>query len=141
MPVLTPKSCHFDSTTNVLESSPVTHFFINDSPTQSLGELDGTRMGESDINDAYKTHLEGNYFSVDGRSIDYYEDARTFFLEFDDGIFEKTFKRLFLASHDFDCYNFSRGRKRQDLIDEFKTKYRLDDEGARICVVLQLETE
>jgi hypothetical protein len=100
----------------------VSHFFINDSPTQSLGELDGTRMGESDINDAYKTRLEVNFFSVDGQSIDYYEDARTFFLEFDDGIFEKAFKRLFLTSHDFDCYALGGSRKRQDLIDEFKTK-------------------
>jgi hypothetical protein len=62
-------------------------------------------------------------------------------LELDDGIFEKTFKRLFLTSHDFDYYNFGRGKNRQDPIDEFKTKYRLDDDGARICVVLQLETE
>jgi hypothetical protein len=98
-------------------------------------------MGESDINDEYKTRLEVNFFSVDGMRIEYYEDARTFFLELHDGSFEKTFKRLFLTSHDFDSYNFSRGKKRQDLIDEFKTKYRLDDDGARICVVLRLETE
>ena len=98
-------------------------------------------MGESDINDAYKTRLDRNFFSVDGVSIDYYEDARTFFLELDDGSFEKTFKRLFLTSHDFDYYGFGGSRKRQDLIDEFKTKYRLDDHGACICVVLRLETE
>ena len=99
-------------------------------------------MGESDINDADKTRLEANFFSVDGRSIDYYEDARTFLLELDDGSFEKTFKRLFLTSHDFDHYNFrGSNKKRQDLIDESKTKYRLDDQGARICAVLRLETE
>ena len=95
-------------------------------------------MGESDINDAYKTRLERNFFSVDGRRIDYYEDARTFFLELDDGSVEKAFKRL---SHDLDYYSFGGSRNRQDLIDEFKTKYRLDDDGARICVVLRLETE
>jgi len=43
----------------------MTHFIINDSPTQSLGELDGTRMGESDINDEFKTRLDSNTFSVD----------------------------------------------------------------------------
>jgi hypothetical protein len=99
-------------------------------------------MGESDINDAYRTVLERSYFSVDGRSIAYYEEARTFFLELDDGRFQNTFRRLFLTSHDFDNYNFfGASRKRQDLMDEFKTKYRLDDYGAHICVVLQLETE
>ena len=99
-------------------------------------------MGESDINDAYRTVLERSYFSVDGRSIDYYEEARTYFLEFDDGRFQNTFRRLFLTSHDFDTYNFyGNSRKRQDLIQDFKTKYRLDDQGAWICVVLQLETE
>ena len=98
-------------------------------------------MGESDINDAYKTRLERSFFSVDGRSIDYYEDARTYFLELGDGSFGKPFKQLFLTSHDFDHYNFNASRKRRDLIDEFKTKYGLDEDGARICVVLQLETE
>jgi hypothetical protein len=131
---------HSDQDRHIVTAS-VTHFFINDSPTQSLGELDGTRMGESDINDAYRTVLEGNYFSVDGRSIGYYEEARTFFLELNDGSFEKAFKRLFITSHDFDDYNFRRSKNRQDLINEFKTKYHLDDHGACICVVLRLETE
>jgi hypothetical protein len=99
-------------------------------------------MEETKSSDADRTVLEYNFFSVDGRSIDYYEDARTFFLELDDGRFQNTFRRLFLTSHDFDNYNFhGSSKKRPDLIDEFKTKYHLDDYGAWICVALQLETE
>ena len=90
---------------------------------ESLAELDGTRMEESNSSDADRTVLQCNHFSVDGRSIDYYEDARTFLLEIDGGTVQKAFRRLFLTSHDFDKYNFAgRSRKRQDLIDEFKTK-------------------
>ena len=62
-------------------------------------------MEESNSGDADRTVLERNYLSVHGRSIDYYEDARKFFLELEDGRFENTFRRLFLTSHDFDNYS------------------------------------
>jgi hypothetical protein len=79
--------------------------------------------------------------SVQGMSIDNYEDARAFFMRIENGSLQKAFTRLFSIPSDFDLPNLTKYYTRRDLIYQFKKKYGVHDIGAWICVALLLETD